>query len=161
VHSEGVYRPPLRSRRDDVDRDETLSRARAHGVCGFGGRLTPPPADVASALEGAAQSHGLRFARRLARFAAVADGSFVWTRDSRRLLWLGQLVGPYFYDSSSAAEAVDLVNVRTCTWRERPVTESMAPAAVVATFDRGGRNFQQIHAPKVVEQTRGIWNPQG
>jgi hypothetical protein len=153
----GVYRAPLRSRRDDIDQDETLARARTRGVCGFGGRLVPPPDDLAAALVRAARTYDDRFARRLARFAEVVEGSFVWTRGSDRLLWLGKLVGPYCYDAADAAGAVDLVHVRACAWRERPLTEPAVPAAVVVSFDRGGRNFQQIHSPTILDMTRRVW----
>ncbi|MET0702683.1 MAG: GAF domain-containing protein [Mycobacterium sp.] len=152
-----VYRAPLRSRNDDIDPQATLARAKMAGVCGFGGVITPPPDDLFSALDSAGQYYGDGFSRRLARFADVFNGSFVWTRDEDRQLWLGMLIGPYFYDRAAAAAEVDLVHVRPCSWRATPVTESTAPAAVVATFDRGGRNFQQIHHPGIVDLTRAIW----
>jgi hypothetical protein len=152
-----VYRAPLRSRRDDIDRDETLARARMHGVCGFGGALVPPPDDLSAALESSAESYGNGFVRRVARFADIFNGSYVWTRDSDRLLWLGTLIGPYFYDSADTATELDLVHVRPCHWRTTPMGEAVAPAAVVAAFDRGGRNFQQIHSPSIVELTHDIW----
>jgi hypothetical protein len=152
-----VYRAPLRSRCKDIDPQATLARARSHGVCGFGGRVTPPPDDLFSAMDSAAHCYDDGFVRRLARFADVFNGSFVWTRDRDRLLWVGMLNGPYFYDRADEATEVDLVHVRPCTWRATPVTEPIAPPAVVATFDRGGRNFQQVHSPRVVDLTREIW----
>ena len=54
-------------------------------------------------------------------------------------------------------ESVDLVHVRRCVWREPPVLESQAPAAVVATFGRGGRNFQQIHDDHVGAASEQLW----
>jgi hypothetical protein len=32
------------------------------------------------------------------------------------------------------------------------------PAAVVATFRRGGRNFQATHDPSVSQETQKIWD---
>ena len=96
-----------------------------------------------------------RLARRVARFAEVADGSFVWTRDTDGLYWLGRIDGPLFYDDDGAA--VDLVHVRPCRWITDPVLEPDVPVAVLATFGRGGRNFQQTHSPDVGEQTAAIW----
>ena len=61
-----VYRAPMRSPRADVDLEATIDRAKALGLCGFGG----------------ATSADHRLARRIARFAEVDDGSFVWTRDA-------------------------------------------------------------------------------
>jgi hypothetical protein len=135
-----VYRAPMRSRDDGIDPRASLDRALRCGVVGFG---------CASANE--------RLARRVDRFAAVADGSFVWARDSDGLYWLGRITGAYFRDESDDATAVDLVHVRPCRWLTEPVLELDVPAAVVATFRRGGRNFQQTHSPDVGAQTVQVW----
>ena len=137
-----VYRAPMRSPRDDVDLESTIDRAKALGLCGFGG----------------ATSADDRLARRIARFAEVDDGSFVWTRDTDGLYWLGRIDGQYFYDADDAAVAVDLVHVRPTRWLPEPLTEPEVPAAVVATFGRGGRNFQRTHDPHVGPQTRQLWD---
>lgn len=133
-----VYRAPLRSRRDDVDPWGAFERALSLGLCGFGGDRDPE-----------------RLARRIERFAEVADGSFVWSRDPDGRYRLGRLDGPYFYDADGAD--VDLVHVRPCGWRPEPVVESDAPPAVVATFGRGGRNFQRIHDADVGNQSARLW----
>lgn len=133
-----VYRAPLRSRCDDIDPQSTLERALSLGLCGFGDR-----------------GHGSQLARRVERFAELPDGSFVWTRDSDGLYWLGRIGGPYFYDADG--EGVDLVHVRPCRWLETPFIESACPPAVVATFGRGGRNFQRIRDECVGEQTLLLW----
>ncbi len=133
-----MYRAPLRSRRDDVDHQHAINRARALGLCGFG-----------------EHGHGDQLPRRVARFAEVPEGSFVWTRDVDGLYWLGRISGPYFYDAGGVS--VDLVHVRGCQWRDTPVVESDCPAAVVATFGRGGRNFQQIHDAQVADQSLRLW----
>ena len=132
----------MRSRRDDVDLRATIERAKALGVCGFGGATNPDD----------------RLARRIARFADIDDGSFVWTRDADGLYWLGRIDGHYSYDTDDAAAAVDLVHVRPTRWMAEPLLESEVSAAVVATFGRGGRNFQQTHDPHVGAQTQQIWD---
>jgi hypothetical protein len=134
-----VYRAPLRSRRDDVDPFGGFARALSLGLCGFGG-----------------DRDAVRLARRIERFADVADGSFVWTRGPDGLYRLGRLGRPYFYDADG--ESVDLVHVRPCEWRAVPMAESAAPPAVVATFGRGGRNFQQIHDAEVGDQSARLWD---
>ncbi|MEW5812246.1 MAG: GAF domain-containing protein [Actinomycetota bacterium] len=131
-----VYRAPMRSRRDDIDHGLAVDRALRLGLCGFG-RIDVPQ-------------------RRVDRFAAVPDESFVWTRDEEGLFFLGRLRGPYFYDADGVD--VDLVHVRPCRWRHDPVVESHCPAAVLATFSRGGRNFQQIHDAQVGEESLQIWD---
>jgi hypothetical protein len=134
-----VYRAPMRSRRDDVDFGATIARARERGLCGFGVAAND------------------RLVRRIDRFRDVADGSFVWTRDADGLYWLGRIVGPYFYDADDDAAAVDLVHVRECDWLPTPLREPAVPAAVVATYRRGGRNFQQTHDSTVGAETLRIW----
>jgi hypothetical protein len=141
-----VYRAPMRSRRDEVDPDATLERARRLGVVGFG-----------DAGWGSGAAADARLERRVARFADAPSGSFVWTRDGDGLYWLGRIAGPYRRDTEEAAVAVDLVHVRPCEWLAEPFTEAAVPAAVVATFARGGRNFQQTHDGRVGHQTEQLW----
>ncbi|MCW2593839.1 MAG: hypothetical protein JWQ86_6266 [Mycobacterium sp.] len=148
----------MRSRRDDIPLDATLWRAKTLHVCGFGGTLRPPPDDLDNAVARAAEQHDIRLARRIGRFATVADGSFVWTRDDDQLFWLGCIEGSWWYDGDERAAAVDLVHVRPCAWANDPVLASEAPAAVLATFGRGGRNFQRIHDSLVGAQTDVIWH---
>jgi hypothetical protein len=136
-----VYRAPMRSRSDDFEQQAAVDRALRLGVVGFG--------------EAAADA---RLDRRVQRFAAVPDGAFVWTRDADGLYWLGRIEGPYRYDAAGAE--VDLVHVRPCRWMSTPFVEHRVPAAVIATFGRGGRNFQQTHDPAVGAQTQRRWRDQ-
>ncbi|MBJ7384985.1 MAG: GAF domain-containing protein [Mycolicibacterium sp.] len=152
-----AYRAPMRSRRDDVPPEPSIRRGLAHGVCGFGGVLDVPPDDVDTAVRMAAAEHDERLARRIARFADVPDGAFAWTRDTDGLFWLGRLRGPWFYDTDPEATAVDLVHVRRCDWQHRPVLPTEAPGAVLATFARGGRNFQRIRDAGVGAASLRIW----
>jgi hypothetical protein len=140
-----VYRAPMRSRNDAVEPQATIHRARRLGVCGFGQAVSR------SAEQG-------RLVRRAARFAELDEGSFVWTRDNKECFWLGRISGPYFYDADQTAAAVDLVHIRPCEWLSIPLLEQDVPAAVVATFRRGGRNFQEIHHRSIGEQTQAIWD---
>ncbi|WP_076118014.1 GAF domain-containing protein [Mycobacterium sp. IS-2888] len=140
-----VYRAPMRSRDDAVDPQAAIDRARRLGVCGFGQRVSQPAEEE-------------RLVRRVARFAELDDGSFVWTRDTDGSFWLGRICGPYLYDADKTAAAVDLVHVRPCDWLSVPLLEQDVPAAVVATFRRGGRNFQEIHHPSIDVETQTIWD---
>ncbi|MFA5709527.1 GAF domain-containing protein [Mycolicibacterium sp.] len=155
--SAGVYRAPLRSRRDDVDPALAFDRAMAVGLCGFGGVLRPAPRDLATALRLAAEQYDPRTGARIERFAAVAVGALVWTRDPDGLFWLGQLTGPWTYDADPAAATADLVHVRNCDWTDRPLVEHEVPAAVLATFRRGGRNFQRIRAESAGPASDRLW----
>lgn len=80
----------------------------------------------------------------------------MWTRDTDGWFWLGRIAGPYFYDADEQAAAVDLVHVRPCEWLSSPMPEQDVPSAVIATFGRGGRNFQEIHHPRSVSARKGF-----
>jgi hypothetical protein len=152
-----VYRAPMRSRRPDVDAGAAVVRALDEGVCGIGGRLSPPPYDLDEAVRRTAEVYDDRSARRLQRFVEVPDGAFVWTRDVDGLYLLGRLTGPWRYDHDPAAGLVDLVHVRDCAWLPSPVDEREVPAATRLTFRRGGRNFQQTHDGSVEAETQALW----
>ncbi|MBB5787773.1 GAF domain-containing protein [Jiangella mangrovi] len=158
-----VYRAPLRSRRPDVPDGAGVERALAAGVCGLGGELPPSsaPGSVLAAAAALERVDGERAARRLLRFAAVPDGAFAWTRDVDGAYLLGRLDGPYRYDASAPARAADLVHVRPCRWLPAPVDAARVPAAVVATFGRGGRNLQRIRDAAVGAQTAELWSGGG
>lgn len=133
-----VYRAPMRSRSDDIDWAATIERALRMGLVGFGD------------IDGTD--------RRVTRFAAVDDGSFVWTRDAAGWYRLGRIAGPYRCDDSAEAVTVDLVHVRPCRWSAHPLPEHRVPAAVLATFARGGRNFQQTHDAAVGAASEAAWS---
>lgn len=141
-----VYRAPLWSRRDDVDPELALDRALGLGLVGMGGRLSRAPHDLADALALLSSEYDERMARRVERFAAVTAGAQVWTRDRDGRYRRGRLAGAWRYDPDPAALAADLVHVRDADWDEESLDEHRTPAPVVATFARGGRNFQRIHA---------------
>lgn len=153
-----VFRAPMRSRCADVDPGLAVERALTLGVVGVGGRLPRLPRDLRDALGLTEEAHDLRVARRLERFAAVPGGAFVWTRDGEGLFHLGRVAGEWRYDDDPAALEADLVNVRDCTWLTQPVAPAEVPAAVLHTFARGGRNFQQTHDPDVGTQSHEVWS---
>lgn len=137
--SSPVYRAPLRSRRDDVDHAAAVDRALRLGLVGTG------------------EATEERAALRLERFVAAPDGAFVWTRHPRSgAVHIGRITGPWRRDEHGAP--VDLVDVRDCDWAAEPVDVALVPAAVVQTFARGGRNFQQIHPGDVEAQTAALWD---
>lgn len=147
----------MRSRRDDIPDGAAADRALTHQLCGFGGRLDPPPRDLDEAVRATAETYDDRAARRLRRFAEVADGAFVWTREPDGLFHLGRLTGPWRYDSAPAAVAVDLVHVRNCQWLPAPIPPTSVPSGTAYTFARGGRNFQRINDRATEAQTAELW----
>ncbi|MFD5214671.1 GAF domain-containing protein [Microbacterium sp. NPDC058345] len=148
----------MRSRSDDVPAGLAVERALTLGLCGLGGRLDSPPSSLAEAVAAGGAQHDERLAGRIARFAAAPLGAYVWTKDADGMLWLGRLVGHWQYDAGPRAHDVDLVHVRQCAWLRDPVPDADAPAAVHATFRRGGRNWQRIHAIEIGEETAVLWN---
>lgn len=157
VEVPSVYRAPMRSRDDDVGDGPAVERALALGVCGVGGRLDDAPDSIADALAAVDTVFGERMARRLDRFASVAEGVFVWTRDADGLLWLGRITGPWRYDASAEARDVDLVHVRACDWLDRPVDAAAVPPGVHEAFARGGRNWQSITRADAARLTAAVW----
>ena len=153
-----VYRAPMRSRLDGIPVGAAVERALELGLCGMGGRLPDVPVSLVDALVRTQEHDGLRTARRLERFAAAFDGSFVWTRDVDGLLHLGRLHGPWVYDADPAAIEVDLVHVRACVWASDPIPDAHAPPPVLATFARGGRNWQRIRAEEASPLSARVWD---
>jgi len=148
----------MRSRRDDIPEFLAVTRALEHQLVGVGGRLRSTPESLSEAVAAVAVQHDERLARRLDRFAAAADGAYVWTKDADGDLWLGRLAGPWRYDSSREAHDADLVHVRPCRWLTEPVPDRLVPAAVHATFSRGGRNWQQIHDADASNISAILWD---
>lgn len=145
LRTDEVFRAPMRSRVDEVDAAAAVDWALAAGLVGVGMQGRPEEDD--------------RLGARLRRFAEVADGSFVWTRDGNGMLYLGQMVGPLRRDP--AGEPHDLENVRPCHWCRHPIDPAVVPAAVRRSFDRGGRNFQRISSADVFAATMLLWKELG
>lgn len=141
VEGPATYRAPLWSRLDEVDHAAAVEWALESGLCGVGGRLGSAPRDLDDAVDRVTATWDRRVADRLRRFAAVEDGSVVWTRTAEGLFHRGVLSGPWRYDASPTAYDVDLTHVRACRWSTDPVDP---PPPVLATYARGGRNFQEV-----------------
>ncbi|MFW7415103.1 GAF domain-containing protein [Demequina sp. SO4-18] len=156
-----VYRAPMRSRRVDVPEGAGVERALSARVCGFGGALDPPPENLEDALEKAVSQHDDRLARRIRRFADAPDGAFVWTRDADGLYWMGRLAGDWRYDSSEGAARVDLLHVRPCAWLTSPIADARVPSDVLATFARGGLNWQRTHSRSAELDSARVWQAVG
>lgn len=144
-HAPALYRAPMRSRDARIPDDgAAVERALSTGVVGLGGALPTAPTSAEAAVSMLAANSAERDARRLQRFVDSADGALVVTRDARGRVYLGRLDGPYRYDGSEEASAVDLVHVRPCRWLPEPLDDADVPAAVHETFARGGLNWQRV-----------------
>jgi hypothetical protein len=129
----------MRARDRDVPDGAGARHALEHGIVGLG--LT----------------RGVKGDRMVDRFAAVPDGSLVWTRLGDGTYRLGRIDGPVRFDDSPAARGVGIHHVRPATWLDRPIGEDEVPAAVAATFARGGRNFQRTHDAAAERRSAELW----
>jgi hypothetical protein len=101
---------------------------------------------------------GDKGARMLHRFVDLPEGTFVWTRTAPEVYRLGRVAGRWRRDDSPAAREVGIRNVRAATWLPREFTDEEVPAAVAATFARGGRNLQRIHDDDAERRTAELWD---
>jgi hypothetical protein len=149
-----VYRAPMRPR--DVDA-HGADLGVERGLVGIGDVLDAVPRSLEEAVAGAARAHGEKAGRMLRRFAELPDGVLLWTRDSGGGYWLGRLEGPWRYDDSPAARATGIHHVRPARWLAEPFGELDVPAAVAATFARGGRNLQRINDAAAERRSAELW----
>jgi hypothetical protein len=152
-----IYRAPMRARDRDLPAGAGAEHGLAHGLVGIGDALRTPPATLDEAVEAASAAHGTKAGRLLRRFAAVPERTFVWTRDGDGLYRLGCISGSWRYDASPAAGHVGIHHVRPAEWLDRPFGPDEVPAAVAATFARGGRNFQRTHDAVAERRTAELW----
>jgi hypothetical protein len=83
---------------------------------------------------------------------------FVWTRDRAGRYHLGKIVGDLREVDPAPARRAGIRYVRPARWLKRTYTESEVPAAVTATFARGGRNFQRTHDSDAERLTAELWD---
>jgi hypothetical protein len=154
--TEPIYRAPMRARALSAPADAGAAFGLEHGLVGTGDALDRPPATLDEAVEAARDSYGDKAARMLRRFAELPDGAFVWTQ-ADGFFHLGRISGPWRYEDSEAAHEVGIHHVRPATWLERPFGDDELPAAVAATFARGGRNLQRTHDAHAERRTAELW----
>lgn len=147
----------MRARDRDLPPGAGADHGVRHGIVGTGDVLQPAPGSLEAAIAAAADRHGEKAGRMLRRFAGLPDGVFVWTRTSEGAHRLGRIAGPWTYDDSPAAAAVGIHHVRPARWLERTFDDDEVPAAVAATFGRGGRNLQRIHDAEAEAETEALW----
>jgi hypothetical protein len=131
-----IYRAPMRARDVDVPAGAGAEHGLAHDLVGIGDGSD----------------------RAVQRLRALPEGTLVWTRSTDGMYWLGRIAGPLRRDDSAAARDVGLRWVRPAQWLERPFGEDDVPAAVAATFARGGRNLQRTHDDAAERATTSLWD---
>jgi hypothetical protein len=140
-----VIRAPMRARTVDAPPGAGADHGLQRGLVAIGEPLAQVPATPAEAVAATVTEHGEKAGRMLERFDALPDGTVVWTQDSAGVLHRGRIAGPWTYDASAEALLLGLVHARPAVWEDEAFGPDAAPAAVAATFARGGRNLQAIH----------------
>lgn len=153
-----IYRAPMRSRASAAPAGAGAEHGVVNGLVGIGERLAMTPATLDEAVAALAERCGTKAGRMLRRFAQLPDGTSVWTRLRDGSYRLGRIAGPWRYDDSAAARAVGIHHVRPARWLQRPFGEHEVPAAVAATFARGGRNLQRTHDAGAERRTAELWD---
>ena len=148
----------MRARDRDLPDGAGAKHGIERGLVGTGDALDHTPATIGQVLAAASAAHGDKAARMLQRFADLPDGTFVWTRTGPGAYHLGRIAGLWRYDDSPAARSVGIHHVRPTRWLDRPFGEEEVPAAVAATFARGGRNFQRTHDADAERLTDELWH---
>jgi hypothetical protein len=151
----------MRSRAVEARPGAGADFAVRHGLVGIGEGLDTIPQTEAEAVLGLARSHGEKAGRLLARFIALPDGTFVWTRQSDGAYRLGRLAGRWRYDDSPRAREVGIHHVRRARWSPRRFDDGDVPEGVAHTFARGGRNLQRTHDRAAERQTAAHWRRDG
>lgn len=126
-------------------------------MVGIGEPLQQLPGSLEEAIGITGEEHGEKAGRMLRRFAGLLHGSFVWTQTAPTTFRLGKITGPWCHDSSRASRRTGIRNVRPACWIETVFDAESAPAAVVATFGRGGRNLQAISDLDAVRSSQRLW----
>lgn len=155
VHPLAAYRAPMRS--PGVDDGSAAEWAIVRAIVGLDGAIGVSVDDLDQAVAAVAHEIDARTALRIRRFALTPAGSFVWTRDTRDGFHLGRLRGEWRYDDDRHARELGLAHQRACDWATGAVPDAIVPRTVVASFARGGRNWQRIRAAGTDEASSRLW----
>jgi hypothetical protein len=93
--------------------------------------------------------------RRLGRDAQV--GEFIWTRDTYGRYLLGRISGPYRYDASKVAIALDVVQTRRVDWAPEPLNDLDVPGGVIRSFVGTSQSFSRIWDEGARRFTPHLW----
>lgn len=159
-----VWRTKLRSSIDGVDWTKQVQHCTDNDLVGVGWDRGDLPLettleDVCTLIENEqAPGWGKRAAQCVRRLGADAvNGDFIWTRDTSGRYLLGRFSGPYRYDGSDAARAVDVHQVRDVEWLPEPMNDLTVPGAVVRAFTGRGSSFSRVHNMGARRLTDHLW----
>ena len=157
-----LWRTKLRSTLDGVDHTAQVEHCIHNGLIGIGWGMDGLRANTriettCKRIE-ETPGWGRTPAQTVRRFGAEAQvGDFVWTRDTHGRYWLCRIAGPYHYDGSPAACAVDVHQVRAVEWARRPLNDLEVPGGVIRCFVGTGSSFSRIRDPSARRLTPYLW----
>lgn len=147
-----------------VVHSEQVEHCLERGIIGIGWRMDELPDDaplttVVHAIKKRTDpGWGPRAAQIVRRFGDEAEiGDFVWTRDTLGRYLLCRISGPYQYDISEAAKAVDVHQVRPAEWAPKPLNDLEVPGGVIRRFVGIGESFSRIHDDGARRLTSYLW----
>lgn len=159
-----IWRTKLRSLKDDVDHVAQVDYCLRGGRVGIGWGLDSLPsgaplADVLAAIRAKDErGWGRQAASTVRLFGEEAKkGDFVWTRDLSGRFWVAQITGPYRYENSAKARALDTHQVRKVEWSPKPLGDLEVPGAIVRAFSGTSTSFSRIHDHGARLYTAWIW----
>ncbi len=158
-----LWRTKLRSTEHD-DWSAQVAHCTEGGLVGIGWRIDELPSGtsldvvVQTIEDDPKPGWGRQAAQTVRRFGREAKvGDFVWTRDTAGRYWLGKIAGPYSYDNSDAAKAVDVHQVRATDWAPKSLNDLDVPGAVIRGFTGRGLSFSRIHDTAARVLTPSLW----
>lgn len=147
-----LWRTKLRSSLAHVDHAKQVEHCVKHKLIGIGWGIhelpdgTPLDMVLQTIESGSTEGWGRGAARIVRRFGEDAHiGDFVWTRDTSGRYLLCRITGPYRYDISDGAKAVDVHQVRSVEWAPRPLNDLEVPGGVIRCFIGTGESWSRIH----------------
>jgi hypothetical protein len=158
-----LWRTKLRSTLPEIkDYTAQVEHCLRSGLIGIGWRMdglrSNARIDTACKRIEETPDWGRRPAQTVRRFGAEAQvGDFVWTRDTHGRYLLCRITGPYRYDGSPAACAVDVHQVRSVEWAPRPLNDLEVPGGVIRCFIGTGSSFSRIKDPSARQMTPYLW----
>ncbi|MGA7704721.1 MAG: hypothetical protein WB998_07480 [Solirubrobacteraceae bacterium] len=158
-----VWRTKLRSTLHE-DHAKQVAHCVKSGLIGIGWGIESLPsrssmAAVFHAIENNPEKgwgkSSLSIVRRFATEAEIGD--FVWTRDTSGQYLLCRITGPWRYDNSKTAKAVDVHQVRRVQWAPRPLNDLDVPGGVIRCFIGVRTSFSRIADANARRVTAWLW----
>jgi len=147
-----LWRLHLRSGKSGVDHTAQVAHCAERNIGAVGWALDPPPpATLDESQRRTLERWGAGPANTVRRLGGDARvGDLVWTRDTDGSYLLGSVDGPWHYDDSGEAAAVDCPNTRPIRWAPRRLLDAEVPGDVIRSFSGRGSSFQRVKARAVV-----------